>query len=166
MRSSRPLGSLVVSLCLLGVTPLGASAQLTSPCELGCAAVLGATGFTAATGALVARGRSTGGVSSVNEVIGIWGGSFLVFVGSGVALSGNGERQERAVYSAGLGALAGSALWLGIESVLPASNSSRKVAASIMGAAAGAVVGGIYGAVTYERPESRGGATFAVQIPF
>jgi len=157
----------VVALALLGLQPPApAAAQLTSPCEIGCALVLGATGFTVATGALVARGRHTGGVSSTREVMGVWGGTFVVFVGSGVALSGNGERQERAVYAAGIGALAGSLVWLGIESSLSQSNGARRVAASLMGAAVGAVIGGVYGALSHDGTDGGQVALFDVRLRF
>ncbi len=144
-----------------------ASAQLTAPCAVTCAAVLGATGLTAATGALVAYARHGGRVSTPSEGLTVWGIGLVGFVGSGIALGGNGQRQERAVYAAGIGALAGSLLWLGIESTLAESDGARKIAATLMGAAAGALAGGVYGALSYEA--GGGGAPaslLSVRIPF
>jgi hypothetical protein len=129
--------------------------------------VLGATGLTAATGALVAYGRQGGGVSTLSEGLTVWGIGLVGFVGGGIALGGNGARQERAVYAAGIGAVAGSLLWLGIESTLEASDGARKVAATLMGAAAGALAGGVYGALSYEEGGSGAPASLlSVHIPF
>jgi hypothetical protein len=126
------------------------TAQLASPCELTCGLVLGATGFTVATSALVARGRLGGGVPSMADAADAWVGSFVLYVGAGLALSGNGARQERAVYAGGLGALGGALVGLAIETTLEPAPDARKVAAALFGAALGAVVGGVYGALSHE----------------
>jgi len=119
-----------------------------------CGLALGATGFTVAMGTLVATGRASGGVSSIPRAAGIWAGSLLLFVGGGVALGGNGARQERAVYASGIGALAGSVAGLGVEASLGRGDRARKVAAALIGAAAGAVVGGVYGALSYDAEQA------------
>jgi len=127
--------------------------------------VLGATAFTVATGAAVAFGRHTGGISNIEQGLGIWSAAFVLSVGGGLALGSNGERQEQAVYAAGIGALAGSLVWLGIESSLDQSTGARKLAASLMGAAAGALVGGVYGALSYDEPNGGSPASvFSVQL--
>ena len=148
------------------MSPAHATAQLSEPCAVACGLVLGATGVTVATGALVALGRHTGGISTMNEGAPLFGVSFVAFVGGGLALSGNGARQERAVYAAGIGALAGSLLWLGIESTLDDSDGARKVAATLMGAAAGALVGGVYGALSHRENGSTQASLLSVHIPF
>lgn len=141
---------LALGLALLTILPpASAAGQFSDPCRAACATVLSATSFAAATGAVVAVGRLSGGVSRVEPALAVWGASFLALTGSGIALSGNGERQRRAVYGAGIGAVAGSLLWLGVESSFDGGDGSRRVAASLMGAAAGALLGGIYGAVSY-----------------
>ena len=166
-RRGRPTSFSLALALLAAATPVPASAQLTAPCEVTCAAVLGATGLAAATGALVAYGRRGGGVSTLSEGLTVWGIGLVGFVGGGLALSGNGPRQERAVYAAGIGAVAGSLLWLGIESTRSETDGARKVAATLMGAAAGALAGGVYGALSHEG--GGGGAQvsmFSVRIPF
>ena len=166
-RSGRPKG-IGLSLALLAaVPPSHATAQLSTPCEATCAVVLGATGFTAATGALVAYGRHTGGVSTLSEGLTVWGTGLAVVLGGGLALSGNGARQERAVYAAGIGALAGGLVGLGVESALEESDGARKVAAALIGAAAGALAGGVYGALSQQ--EGEGGvqaSLLSVRITF
>lgn len=144
------LGLAVAAALTLASPPRPASAQFSDPCEVDCALILGATAFTTATGAAVAWGRYGGGLSTVREGLLVWGVSFAVVSGSGIALSGNGGRQRRAVRGAGIGALAGSVLWLGIESTQAESDGARKVAATLMGAALGTVLGGVYSALTYD----------------
>lgn len=147
--------------------PLPASAQLSEPCGVTCGLTLGATGFTFATGALVAYGRQTGGISTIREGLSVWGVGLGAFVAGGVALSGNGGRQERAVYSAGIGTVAGSLLGLTIESLVGESSGARKLAATLTGAAAGALIAGVYGAVSYEREGgAASAASLGVRIPF
>lgn len=141
---------LLASTLLAGFRAEGVEGQLSSPCDIECGVVLGATGFTVAMGAAVAAGRASGGISNMTQAAGIWGGSLLLFLGGGIALGENGERQERAVYASGIGALAGSLAGLGVEATLGGGDRARSVAAALIGAAAGAVVGGVYGALSYE----------------
>ena len=148
------------------MTSAPASAQLSRPCGATCGIVLGATGLTFATGTLVTYTRFTGGVGTPNEALRIFGVSFGAFVGGAVALSGNGERQERAVYSAGLGAVVGSIVWLALESSRGQSTGARRLAATLMGAAAGALAGGVYGALSYDGDPLAPGASFSVSVPF
>lgn len=164
---SRALAVLALAAAVVNAPlPIPVAAQLSSPCELTCGLVLGATGFTTATGALVAWGRTSGGVSNISEVAGVWGGTFLVFVGGGIALSGNGERQERAVYVAGIGALAGSLVGFAVASALDGGDRARKVAGALIGAAAGAVVGGVYGALSQDDEAGGGTPLLQMSVPF
>jgi hypothetical protein len=166
-RCGGPLGALLALAVVGAAQATPASAQFSDPCGVPCAGVLGATAFTAATGVLVGYGRLTGGVSTISEGLTVWGVSLAAFVGTGIALSGHGERQERAVYSAGIGSLAGSLLWLGIESTLDESDGARKVAAALMGAAAGALVGGVYGALSHEAGSTDSPVSLlSVRVPF
>jgi hypothetical protein len=137
---------------LLTAVP-GANAQLSGPCGTACGVVLGATAFTAATGTVVGFARASGGISTPREGLGIWGAGFAAVIGGGVALQGDGHRQRRAVYGAGIGALAGSLLGLGIESTRASSDDASRLAAALIGAAVGTLVGGVYGAVTYPGQE-------------
>jgi hypothetical protein len=138
-----------MSALLLGVSAPPASGQLSEPCQVTCALVLSAAGFTTATGAAVAVGRWSGGISTVEKGLWIWGTTFAVVVGGGLALGGDGELQERAVYSAGVGALVGAVAGLGIERALSGGDGPRSVAATLVGAAAGALAGGVYGALSH-----------------
>jgi len=151
-RASRPrLRLALVAGSLLFTAPDSATAQLSDPCEAACSLVLGVTGYAVATGALVAWGRHTGGISTDKEGMWAWGTGFVLTVGGGVALGGNGERQERAVYAAGLGVLAGSAVGLAVGSMRPDSNGTTRLAATLIGAGAGALIGGVYGALTHDQ---------------
>lgn len=132
------------------LTPRAASGQFSHPCELACITTLGATGFVAATGASVAVGRATGGMTSVNQGLLVWGGSFAAIVGGGMALSGNGERQERAVYATAIGTAAGTLVGLTFEAIRTDGDEPHLLAGTLVGAALGAVAGGIYGAVTWD----------------
>ena len=159
-----PNAARVLRLSLLAVTltaagPSLGAAQLAEPCEAACAVVLGLSGYAVGTGALVAWGRHTGGISGVGQATRIWGLGFAVTVGAGFALSGNGGRQERAVYSAGLGVLAGSAVGLLIGSRRSEGSGARLLAAVLIGAGAGTLIGGVLGAVSYD--DSRGPAGLA-----
>lgn len=155
-----------VGLALLPPAP--ASAQFEAPCELACIGVLGATGFVAATGSAVAIGRISGGMSTVNQGILAWGTSFTAVVGGGMALSGNGERQERAVYGAGIGMVSGALTALAFEAIRTEADGPRMLAGALMGAAAGAIVGGVYGALSYDGDEEAAEAVplLTLTIPF
>jgi len=135
--------------------PAPASAQFAEPCELGCIAVLGATSFVTATGISVAAGRVTGGLTSMNQGLLLWGLSFAATAGGGMALAGNGERQERAVYTAGLGTLAGG-LAGGLLGASLGGDEAHVFSGTLVGAAAGALIGGAVGALTWSAGE--GGA--------
>ncbi len=143
-----PLVAILV-VTLVGALPDRARAQLTDPCQLTCATVLGVTSFAFATGAATAVGRVKGGYSTARQGALVWSGSFLAAALSGVALAGNGERQERAVYSAALGVGTGALLGLTVEALGDDSAASRW-AATLIGASVGAVVGGVVGAATWE----------------
>jgi hypothetical protein len=156
---------LVAAVVLLAPAP--ATAQFQEPCELACIGVLGATGFIAATGTAVAVGRITGGMSTVNRGLLVWGTSFTAVVGGGMALSGNGNRQERAVYAAGVGTLAGALTGLALEVVRTDGDGPRVLAGALMGAAAGAFVGGVYGALSYDGDDDSGPVPLVtLTIPF
>ncbi len=127
---------------------------------------MGATGIAFATGALVAYTRLTGGVSTPGEGLEVFAVSLASFVGGSFALSGNGARQERAVFGAGLGALAGSAAFLAIESMRDESDGARKLAAALMGAAAGSLVGGVYGALTHDAEPTQLQASIRLPLGF
>lgn len=130
--------------------PTVAEAQFSEPCEITCIGVLGAAAFVTATGVAVAHGRISGGMTSANKGVFLWGGSFMAVVGGGMALSGNGARQERAVYAAGVGTLAGALVGLTVETVRTDGDAPRVLAGTLMGAAAGALVGGVYGALSHD----------------
>ena len=109
--------SVVATLALSAATallPRPARGQFRAPCEVQCALTLGATAYVAGTSALVAWGRASGGVSTSKEAALVWGTGFAIVAGGGVALGGNGARQERAIYGAGLGTLAGTVAGLKI----------------------------------------------------
>lgn len=139
-----------VAMLILGpLTPGSAAAQFSDPCGAACALTLGATGVVAATGSVAAFGRLGGGMSTSSQVLWTGGISYALVVGSGMALSGNGERQERAVYGAAIGSAAGALVSLGVAAIADRSDGTRLLAASLIGAAAGAVLGGVYGAVSH-----------------
>jgi len=163
---SHPRRPLLVLICLLA--PATARAQLSEPCGTRCGVVLGATAFTAATGTVVAYARITGGISTAKEGLGIWGAGFLTVVGGGIALQGDGGRQRRAVYASGLGAVAGSLVGLGIESVRAGSDDASRWAGALVGATVGTLVGGLYGALSYGGAEiySDPVPLFAFTLPF
>jgi hypothetical protein len=101
----------------------------------------------------VAAGRLTGGLSTVDQGLMVWGGTFTLFVGGAGALEGDGARQERAVHSAGLGAAGGALAGLAVEAARRG-DGPRMLAGTLIGATVGAVVGGVYGALSHERDGS------------
>ena len=139
----------LAALLCLAPRPEPLTAQFTSPCEAACVAMLGATSFVTATGAAVAAGRLTGGLMSMNQGFLIWGVSFAATAGAGMALSGDGERQERAVYAAGIGTATGAAVG-GLLGAVLGGDESRVITGAVVGAAAGALLGGVVGAVSSE----------------
>src|SRR5690606_27286333 len=108
----------VAAALAMGAPALPASAQFSDPCDAPCALVLGASAYTVAIGTVVAYGRATGGYSTRDTPLAIWTTSFVAVAGAGIALSGNGERQQRAVYASGIGAAAGALTGLAIDAAM------------------------------------------------
>jgi peptidoglycan/LPS O-acetylase OafA/YrhL len=131
------------------LAPRESAAQFAEPCSTACALTLGATGVVAATGAVVAFGRLEGGMSTTSRAA--WTGAvgFAFVVGSGMALSGNGGRQERAVYGAAIGSATGALLGLAFGSMGGSGDGSPRLAGTLVGAAAGVIIGGVYGALSH-----------------
>ena len=158
--------SLIAASLVLVLTPSDLAAQFAEPCQLTCAAILGTTGFVAATGAAVAVGRTSGGMSTVDRGAWVWGSAFAVVAGGGILLSGDGERQERAIYAAGLGTLAGALTGLTIEALRTSGSPPSRLAGALMGATAGALVGGVFGALSYDADSSQDAVPlFALRLP-
>ena len=165
-RHARLVAHTVLTAALLvgaGARPAGA--QLSDPCALECGLVLGATGFVFASGVATAVGRMNGGFTTTSSGIVSWTGGFVVALGAGIALAGNGARQERAVYSAGIGAVAGSLVGLAAESLSGDSSRATRVAATLIGAAAGAAAFGVYGALTYDEDEPVPVPLASIRVP-
>jgi hypothetical protein len=164
-------GLLPLVLVVLGLVAdsEAAAAQFSDPCDVECALVLGATSFAFASGVATAVGRVRGGYTTTGSGIVTWTSGFVIALGSGIALAGNGERQERAVYSAGIGVLAGSLVGLAAESLSGESTKATRFAAALVGAAAGALSFGIYGAATWD-PDEPGApvpvASFSLPVGF
>ncbi len=157
--------ALAVALCgALG--PRESAAQFADPCGTACALTLGATGAVAATGAVVAFARLEGGISTTSQAIWTGATSSALVVGSGMALSGNGERQERAVYGAAIGSAAGALVGLVFGSVGGAGDGSRRLAGTLVGAAAGVLVGGVLGALSHERGYTTAAPVLSISVPF
>jgi hypothetical protein len=156
---------LILAMCSFQ-TPSDLAAQFAEPCQLTCAAVLGATGFVTATGTAIAVGRVSGGLSTVSQGLWIWGGTLAAVAGGGMALSGDGPRQERAIYAAGIGTVAGALSGLALGAVGARDDPPRMLASTLVGAAVGAVVGGVYGALTHDDAPSSGSVPlFALHLP-
>ena len=149
-RVSKTLGFALGAATLLSAHPRELAAQLSAPCEATCALVLGVSSYAVGTGAVVAWGRLTGGMTTASQGKWVWASGFAVAAGGGVALSGNGERQERAVYGAGLGLLAGATVGLVVGSIRSEGSGARRLAATLIGAGAGALLGGVYGAMSHD----------------
>ena len=143
--------ALAVGSALVNVQPV--EAQLSDPCSIECGLVLGATSFVFASGVATAVGRSTGGFSTTSSGIISWTSGFVVALGGGIALAGNGDRQRRAIYSAGIGTLTGAIVGLAADSFSGDSSHASRVAATLVGAAAGALTFGIYGAATWDEDD-------------
>lgn len=163
------MAALAVFVPLLLSTPRTASGQVTDPCDAWCGALLGANAFTFAMGTSVAVGRAAGGFHTVTAGGITWAASFGAVLAAGAGLSGDGHRQRRAVRGAALGAAGGALAGLAIESI-SGSTATTRFAATLVGAAAGVVVGGVVGALTHEGQASRGNPVaapaFSVSIPF
>jgi hypothetical protein len=143
-----------------------ASAQFSHPCDVPCALVLGASAYTVAIGTVVGYGRATRGYSTRGVALGIGVTSFVSVAGAGMALSGDGERQERAVYASGMGALGGALVGLALGPAFEETDGSAKLAAVLVGAGAGALIGGVYGALSYDGATGTQPAAVGVRIPF
>jgi hypothetical protein len=144
----RRVGAVVIVCSALG--PRESEAQFSEPCAAVCALTLGVTGVAAGTGIAVAVGRLSGGLSTTTSGALALGAGFAVVVGAGVALQGQGARQERAVYSAAIGAAAVSLTSLGVAALSGRGDGASLLASSLIGAAVGALAGGLYGALSHE----------------
>jgi len=164
-RPKRLNPGLGVAVAVLLAAPGEGAAQFSVPCAVECALVLGATSFAFASGTTAAVGRLKGGFSTSRQGIVAWGSGFVAAAGAGIALSGNGARQEHAIYLAGLGALSGSLVALASESLIGSSTSEQRLAATLVGAAVGALVGGAYGALTWEETVPSGAPASTVLGP-
>ena len=134
-RASEALGIVLMIVTLFAVQPREVEAQLSAPCKAACGLVLGLSSYAVATGTVAAWGRLTGGLNTANQGKWVWASGFTLAAGAGIALSGNGERQERAVYGAGLGVLAGATVGLIVGSIRSGDSKSRRLAATLIGAA-------------------------------
>lgn len=161
--------TVVLAAALLAAVPAGSpdplAAQLSDPCELSCGAVLGASAAGVGLGGLVAWARHTGGVSTTNEALLIVGAGFALALGGGISLAGNGNRQERAVHGSGIGLVGGAALGLSVAALVETFDAPRAYSAAVIGAGAGALIGGLIGALTYEGQSIAGGVPQLSTIP-
>lgn len=144
------MASLVVALGPF-LTPADVvEAQLSDPCEVACAATLGASSFVFAMGTMAAIGRLEGGYTTKTGPAVTFAGAYLALVGAGFALAGNGDRQRRAVYGSAIGAAGGAVAGFAAESLIGESDTASRFAATLVGGALGVVAGGIVGASTYD----------------
>ena len=144
---------MVLVLAAFVSTVVPAEGQFSDPCGAGCALVLGASSIVFATGTMTAVGRLEGGFSTRRSGVVSWSAGFLAATGAGLGLQGNGARQRRAVYGAGLGGVGGALLGLATGSVLGESTAANRWAATLIGAALGVAAGGIIGATGYDAPQ-------------
>jgi hypothetical protein len=156
----------LVTLIALQLPPWPTRAQLSEPCAAACGSTLVVAGAVAATGAVAALGRLRGGLSTTSEGIWVWGASFVTVVGAGAALSGNGARQERAVYAAAIGSVAGAALGFAVGAATDSRDGARSVAAALIGAAVGTIAGGVYGALSHDDGGAALTPSFGLDVPF
>jgi hypothetical protein len=147
---SRAACSKLLAVLVLHLLSPSAHAQLSDPCAAACGSTLVVVGAVAATGAVATLGRVTGGLTDTSEGLWMWGSSFAAVVGAGALLSGDGARQERAIYAAALGSVAGAAIGLAVGAATDSRDRARSVAAALIGAAVGTVVGGVYGALSHD----------------
>jgi len=134
------------------VSPSSAAAQLSDPCHASCAVVLGLSASAVGMAGLVASARHSGGVSTVPSALAIMGGGFALSLGAGLALGGNGDRQRRAVLSSGVGIVGGSLAGIALSALRSGSDGPRLLAGALVGAGVGVLIGGVYGALTYDAP--------------
>lgn len=154
----------VVLIVASALGPRPVSGQFSDPCAVTCGLTLGVVSFAFATGASTAVGRAKGGYTTTRQGIVTWSVGFLSAAGAGMALSGNGARQERAVYGAALGALGGSVAGLLVES-LGDSNSTTRLAATLIGGAVGVVAGGVIGAATLDTDADGAAEAALISVP-
>lgn len=145
-----------------------AAAALSPPsqaadCKVACGLVLGLSSFTVATGTVVTWGRVTGGISTRSQGTAIWTVSFGASLAAGAALYG--EHRERAVFASGIGVVAGALVGFTLESLVGSNEPSTKLAATLIGAAVGAVAGGVYGALSYEEEVAATGLLASQRAP-
>jgi hypothetical protein len=129
-----------------------ATAQLSAPCEVTCGVVLGASAYAVGTAAMVAWGRHVGGVATGGRATAIWLSAFGLAAGSGIALGGDGARQERAVYASGVGLGAGALVGLAVGAA--SDGEGDALAMSLIGAGIGSLLGGVIGALSHEAETS------------
>lgn len=154
----------VVTAALLA--PSSARAQLSEPCAVMCGTTLVGTGIVFATGSVVMAGWLQGGFSTTSGGLLTWGTTFAAAVGGGVALAGNGERQERAIYSAAIGSAVGAALGLGLAGLGNGDDRTRLLASALVGAAAGVLAGGVYGALSHDEGSAGPSPSLSISIGF
>lgn len=172
MWRARFLPAVIAASAWLGPWAVDGRAQFTEPCEAGCALVLGASSFVFATGTMTVVGRLEGGYSTIGQAITSWSLGFAAAVASGIALGGDGERQRRAIYAGGVGALGGAVAGLAVGSLVHESDSATRFAGALVGAALGVAAGGAIGALTHDGTAGRApsfaflGPTFSVPFGF
>jgi hypothetical protein len=93
----------------------------------------------------------------MREGLTVWSIGFGVTAIAGIALGGNKARQNRAVSLSVLGAVAGAAAGVAIEQLGVGGEDPGGLAAGLIGAASGVLVGGLYGALSYESDAGLGG---------
>jgi hypothetical protein len=128
------------------------SGQEAAHCRFACGLVLGASAFTVGTGVAVAEGRLSGGLHSSGQALTLWGLGAGVTLASGLALSEESDRQRRAVYASGIGTVAGALLGFAARELGIGGEDANTPAAALIGAAAGALVAGVYGALSWDDP--------------
>jgi hypothetical protein len=148
IRRTHRRGALVLlaALVLAAGSASAVEAQFSSPCSVGCGLLLAANSYVFATATSTAVGRALGGFSNPRQGIISWSSGFVAAAGAGMLLSGDGQRQRRAVRGAGLGAVGGALVGLTAESMLRENTSATRLAATLIGAGLGVAIGGAVGA--------------------
>jgi hypothetical protein len=164
----RPSAAVIAVAAVAGAIAIGApvpaAGQLSAPCEVKCGVVLGASSYAVATAAMVGWGRHTGGMRTGKRAAGIWLASFALAASGGLALGGDGARQERVVYASGLGLVAGGVIGLAVGS-LRSGEPGDLLAMNLIGAGIGSLIGGVVGALTYERETPGAIPVLTIRIP-
>ena len=128
----------------------GTAAQLSDPCGAACGLLLGSSSIIVATGTTAAVGHARGGFRGTREAAVIWTPVLVVTAGAGLALSGDGARQRRAVRAAALGSVVGLVTGFAIASTSGEATDASRIVATLLGGAVGALAGGVVGAVTHD----------------